>query len=102
MQQNRDLREQSYYGPAMEPARRVTPMMEGCLLHRGCRCVFRGYFDGSTMWKGCWPAWSEGVADAAGVTRVGIFSKIRPGDRYCLRAGLRCLPETNEIEYRRA
>ena len=29
MQQNRDLREQSYYGPAMEPARRVTPMMEG-------------------------------------------------------------------------
>jgi PAS domain S-box-containing protein len=41
----------------------------------------------------------EGVADAAGVTRVGIFSRIRPGDRYCLRAGLRCLPETNEIEY---
>src|SRR5207237_3432262 len=29
MQQNRDLREQSYYGPATEPARRVAPMMEG-------------------------------------------------------------------------
>jgi DNA-binding NtrC family response regulator len=29
MQQNRDLREQSYYGPFTEPARRVTPMMEG-------------------------------------------------------------------------
>ena len=41
----------------------------------------------------------EGVADAAGVTRVGIFSRIRQGDRYRLRAGLRCLPETNEIEY---
>ena len=42
----------------------------------------------------------EGVADAAGVTRVGIFSKIRQGDQYQLRAGVRCLPETEELEYR--
>lgn len=41
----------------------------------------------------------ESVADAAGVTRVGIFSKIRQGDRYRLRAGLRCLPETHEMEF---
>ena len=41
----------------------------------------------------------ESVADAAGVTRVGIFSRIRQGERYRLRAGLRCLPETHEIEY---
>ena len=41
----------------------------------------------------------ENVADAASVTRVGIFSKIRQGDRYRLRAGLRCLPDTNEIEF---
>jgi PAS domain S-box-containing protein len=41
----------------------------------------------------------EGVADAAGVTRVGIFSTNRPGDRYHLRAGLRCLPETHELEF---
>jgi PAS domain S-box-containing protein len=41
----------------------------------------------------------ENVADSAGVTRVGIFSKIRPGDRYRLRAGLRCLPETEEVEF---
>ena len=31
----------------------------------------------------------EGVADASGIGRVGIFSKIRQGDRYRLRAGLR-------------
>src|SRR5207245_1917072 len=42
----------------------------------------------------------EGVADAAGVTRVGIFSKVRQDDRYQLRAGLRCLPETQDLEYR--
>jgi two-component system, NtrC family, sensor histidine kinase AtoS len=41
----------------------------------------------------------EGVADAAGVTRAGIFSKIRHGDFYRLRAGLRCLPETEELEF---
>jgi PAS domain S-box-containing protein len=41
----------------------------------------------------------ETVADATGIGRVGIFSKIRQGDSYRLRAGLRCLPETSEIEY---
>jgi len=41
----------------------------------------------------------EGVADAAGVTRVGIFAKVRQNDSYQLRAGLRCLPETEDLEY---
>ena len=41
----------------------------------------------------------EGVADATGVGRIGIFSRMRQGDRYRLRAGLRCLPETYDIEY---
>jgi nitrogen-specific signal transduction histidine kinase len=41
----------------------------------------------------------ENVADAAGVTRVGIFSKMRNGDDYRLRAGLRCLPETYDLEF---
>ncbi len=41
----------------------------------------------------------EGVADATGVGRIGIFSRMRQGDRYKLRAGLRCLPETADVEY---
>jgi nitrogen-specific signal transduction histidine kinase len=41
----------------------------------------------------------EGVADAAVVTRVGIFSRIHRGDQYRLRAGLRCLPETQDLEF---
>jgi nitrogen-specific signal transduction histidine kinase len=41
----------------------------------------------------------ESVADAAGVTRAGIFSRIHKGDRYRLRAGRRCLPETTELEF---
>ena len=99
MQQNRDLREQSYYGPAMEPARRVTPMMEGLPTASRLPLRFPRVFRRLDNVEGLLASVVEGVADAAGVTRVGIFSKIRPGDRYCMRAGLRCLPETNEIEY---
>ena len=40
----------------------------------------------------------EGLADAAMVTRVGMFS--RRGEVYRLVAGLRCLPESYELEYR--
>jgi len=99
MQQNRDLREQSYYGPAMEPARRVAPMLEGLPTASRGSLRFPRVFRRLDNVEGVLASVVEGVSDAAGVTRVGIFSKIRPGDRYRLRAGLRCLPETNEIEY---
>ncbi len=42
----------------------------------------------------------EGLADAAMVARVGLFSRVRQSERYRLRAGLRCLPETSELEFR--
>jgi PAS domain S-box-containing protein len=41
----------------------------------------------------------EAVADAAGVSRVGLFSRVRPDAGYRLRAGLHCLPETDELEF---
>jgi PAS domain S-box-containing protein len=99
MQQNRDLREQSYYGPAMEPTRRMAPMLEGLPTASRGSLRFPRVFRRLDNVEGLLASVVEGVSDAAGVTRVGIFSKIRPGDRYRLRAGLRCLPETNEIEY---
>lgn len=42
----------------------------------------------------------EGLADAAMVSRVGLFSRVRQSECYRLRAGLRCLPETSELEFR--
>ena len=42
----------------------------------------------------------EALADAAGVSRVGLFSRVRKGDPYRLRAGVHCLPETEELEFR--
>src|SRR5437870_3619491 len=35
----------------------------------------------------------EALADAAGVSRIGFFSRNHKGDPYRLRAGLHCLPE---------
>src|SRR5438552_1842108 len=41
----------------------------------------------------------EALADAAGVSRVGLFSQTRKGDVCRLSAGLHCLPETEELNF---
>ena len=99
MQENRDLREQSHYRPSAEQSRRAEAVLER---PRGLSLPllrFPRVFRRLDNVEGLLASIVEGVADAAGVTRVGIFSRIRQGDRYRLRAGLRSLPETNEIEY---
>ncbi len=98
MQENRELREQTSLVPVADTSRRLdtTPdrYAPSIPLLRFPR-VFRRFDNVETLLSSV----VEGVADAAGVTRVGIFSRIRQSDRYRLRAGLRCLPETHEIEY---
>ena len=99
LQENRALREQSAIVPvaerqshAIEPAslRRESPMP----LLRFPR-VFRRFDNVEALLASV----VEGVADATGVGRIGIFSRMRQGDRYRLRAGLRCLPENYDLEY---
>jgi nitrogen-specific signal transduction histidine kinase len=99
MQENRELREESHYGPSAEQPRRAEPMLERAHAPSLPPLRFPRVFRRLDKVEGLLASIVEGVADAAGVTRVGIFSRIRQGDRYRLRAGLRCLPETNEIEY---
>ena len=41
----------------------------------------------------------QGVADATGVARTGLFSRGRDSGPYRLRAGLRYLPETGKVEF---
>lgn len=100
LQENRELREDAgAVVPVREPLRRIEsvpdrPASPSLPLLRLPR-VFRR-FDNVEALLG---AIVESVADAAGVTRIGLFSKIRAGERYRLRSGLRCLPETHEIEY---
>ncbi|MEO5720610.1 MAG: ATP-binding protein [Chthoniobacterales bacterium] len=98
MQENRELREHSSALPLVESPRHLDLAPERSLaampLSRFPR-VFRRFDNVETLLSRV----VEGVADAAGVTRVGIFSRIRQSDRYRLRAGLRCLPETYEVEY---
>ena len=99
MQENRDLREQSHYHPSAEQPRRAEAVLERPRGPSLPLLRFPRVFRRLDNVEGLLASIVEGVADAAGVTRVGIFSRIRQGDRYRLRAGLRCLPETNEIEY---
>jgi nitrogen-specific signal transduction histidine kinase len=98
LQENRDLREQTMVPYAPEPARRIDAPPErreaSLPLLRFPR-VFRRFDNVEALLENV----VESVADATGVGRVGIFSKIRQSDRYRLRAGLRCLPETYDVEY---
>lgn len=98
VQENRELREQSGVSSFPELPRRSEPNPDrpelAMPLLRFPR-VFRRFDNVETLLANV----VESVADATGVGRVGIFSKIRQSDRYRLRAGLRCLPETSEIEY---
>ncbi|MEO8044799.1 MAG: ATP-binding protein [Spartobacteria bacterium] len=41
----------------------------------------------------------EDLAETARVSRVGMFGRNQPDESFRLRAGLRCLPETYELEY---
>ncbi len=41
----------------------------------------------------------EGLAAAARVTRVGLFATARAGDRFKLRAGVRCLETAQALQY---
>ncbi|HKP02083.1 MAG TPA: ATP-binding protein [Chthoniobacterales bacterium] len=98
LQENRDLREHALVPVTPEPLRRIEPTPDrresSMPLMRFPR-VFRRFDNVETLLASV----VESVADATGVGRVGIFSKIRQSDRYRLRAGLRCLPETHEVEY---
>lgn len=42
---------------------------------------------------------AEGVAETAGVSRVGIFSQMRKGQPYRLRGGVHCLAETDQLVF---
>ena len=98
LQENRDLREHAIAPYPPEPGPRLEAPVErrehSMPLLRFPR-VFRRFDNVEALLTNL----VESVADATGIGRVGIFSRIRQSDRYRLRAGLRCLPETYEIEY---
>lgn len=97
LQENRELREQSISSTALEPRpiHALAERRESAMPLLRFPRVFRRFDDVEALLASV----VEGVADATGIGRVGIFSKIRQGERYRLRAGLRCLPETSALEY---
>ncbi len=99
IQENRDLREGSAIVSASErsPGTHLLPHQSGAFSFSLLRFprVFRR-FDNVDLLLG---NVVESFADAAGVTRVGIFSRTSRGENYRLRAGLRCLSESYELEF---
>ena len=98
LQENRELREQSIVPAMPQPLQHIeaaSDRRESSMPLLRFPRVFRRFDNVEALLANV----VEGVADTTGVGRVGIFSKIRQSDRYRLRAGLRCLPETYEIEY---
>jgi PAS domain S-box-containing protein len=98
VQENKDLREQSLalpIGESIEPREsfRERNVLATPLL-RFPR-IFRRFDNVEALLETV----VEGVADTTGVARVGIFAKTKQSDRYRLRAGLRCLAETSELEF---
>jgi len=99
LQQNRHLRETSASLAVMEPPRRaeILPERYGAStlpLLRFPR-VFRRFDNVDALVASV----VESVGEAAGVTRVGLFSRMRQGDCYRFRTGRHCLPETYELEF---
>ncbi|HST29359.1 MAG TPA: ATP-binding protein [Chthoniobacterales bacterium] len=45
------------------------------------------------------PSMAEGLAEAAGVSRLGIFSQARKGQPYRFTGGVHCLPETDHLVF---
>jgi hypothetical protein len=99
IQENRNLREGSAIVSASERSTgtHLLPQQSGAVSFSLLRFprVFRR-FDNVNLLLG---NVVESFADAAGVTRVGIFSRRSQGESYRLRAGLRCLGETYDLEF---
>jgi PAS domain S-box-containing protein len=98
LQENRDLRETSTMTAQVLPQREATiePLDAGRAfpLLRFPKVLRRlDNIDALVV------AMVEALADAAGVSRVGLFARNRKGDPYRLRAGVHCLPETEELEF---
>jgi PAS domain S-box-containing protein len=99
LQENRDLRETSTIAAVAQapPRPDIIPEQRGTLAVPPVKLprVLRRFENVGALLASI----VEGLADAAGVGRAGIFSRLREGDRYRLRAGLRCLPETSEMQF---
>jgi nitrogen-specific signal transduction histidine kinase len=99
LEDNRALRAEATRVPALSNSRALEPAPESSgpapSILRFPR-VFRRFENTEMLVNSV----VEGLADAAMVTRVGMFFRRAAGESYRLIAGLRCLPESYELEYR--
>ena len=98
LQENQDLRERStlsFEQPRLEQSERQRSEPSRILPTLRFPRVLRRLDNIDTMLS----AVVEALADAAGVSRLGLFSRTRKGEPYRFRAGQHCLPETDELQF---
>ncbi len=98
LEENRDFREMS--GTMADRAPRVESMQSSgdpgrTLPFSRFPRILRRPADAASLLA----SMAEGVAETAGVSRVGIFSQTRTGQPYRLRGGVHCLPETDQLVF---
>ena len=100
LQENRDLRETSRTGASHPQSARIEPVQSSAAaakafpLSRFPRILRRANDMGALM-----VSMAEGLAEGAGVSRVGIFLQKRKGEPYRFEGGVHCLPETNHLVF---
>lgn len=98
LQENREFREASTMtverSPRHQPAQSAGDTGRARSLSRFPR-ILRRPRDVATLLT----SMAEGVAETAGVSRLGIFSQTRKGEPYRLRGGIHCLPETDQLMF---
>jgi len=98
LQENRDLRERSEISveqPRLEQSERQFSEPSRMLPALRFPRVLRRLDNIDAMLS----AVVEALADAAGVSRLGLFSRKRKGEPYRFCAGQHCLPETDELQF---
>lgn len=98
-QENRELREGSITMTPARPARTVDLASEGSSAASLSLLRFPRVFRRCENVDSLLANVIESFADVAGVTRIGVFSRSSQSESYRLRAGLRCLPETDSLEF---
>src|SRR5438874_8630862 len=98
LQENQDLRERSTISveqPRLEQSGHQLSEPSRMLPTLRFPRVLRSLDNMDTMLS----AVVEALADAAGVSRLGLFSRTRKGEPYRFCAGQHCLPETDELQF---
>lgn len=97
LQENRDLRERSITTTTAQLRRSESTQSPGNIARSFPLSRFPRILRRATDMDDLMASMAEGLAESAGVSRIGIFAQKRKGEPYRLQGGIHCLPETDQL-----